>query len=165
MIIIIIIIIKYPEIPWKKMKKMVKNNKNEKGNEPGEKYRSLYTTKSGRSNSLPIRYVHDLGAIISTKKQNMIISSILKQIQCVIQAMKKLRKKWYVLELKLKINASELKVLKYDETMKSKNKDEWKITINDECKRMLKYKVWKPSLVSEISDSNVVLSTLIQLQL
>jgi hypothetical protein len=57
-------------------------------------------------------------------------------------------------------NTQELHVMKYDEAMKTKDKKDWVKAVEEEPKRMLKFKVFKPVKRSELTDRAKVLSTM-----
>ena len=57
-------------------------------------------------------------------------------------------------------NTKELRVMKYDEAMETKDRKEWQEAINDEYNRMITKRVWKPVRRSEVpSEAKVLTST------
>ena len=82
------------------------DDKNEKEKGTGEKDRSVYTTRSGRSVSLPIRYVHDLGALTLTRAEYDYQINLRETTMHNIEMMNNLKRNWSVLVLELLINLS-----------------------------------------------------------
>ena len=55
-------------------------------------------------------------------------------------------------------NTQELKVMKFDEAMKTEDKENWEKAVNEDHKCILKYKVWEPVKKSEVSKDVKILT-------
>jgi len=119
----------------------------------GKQMRRGRTTRSGRSTYRPARLTDEMNcAELTFAEKNYYSILENEEIACVGSGVGGGFS-----------NTSELKVMKYKETMKTKERDKWAKAVEEEHQRMLKYKVWKQVRREEVPKDATIINHYIYL--